>query len=153
MKIIFEGKNKNSDAPVVNESSNEVVQPVQPKKKWSKEKIIIIALAVILVGLGLFVSWDLWGKKFSYNCPTTTSSSTSTTGTTTKSSTKKGGSTTAVDASLYASCTVKIADEKVYKSCCDALSVDDTVKKACKKVVDDKNGTTPTTTTPSTTTK
>ena len=151
MKIVFEGKNKGADVTPAGDSSNGASQPVEVKKKWSKEKIIIIALAVILVGLGLFVAWDLWGEKFSYNCPTTTTS-TSTTGTSSKSSTKKGGSTT-VDASQYASCTVKIADEKVYNTCCDALTADDTVKKACKKVVDDKNGTTPATTTPSTTTK
>jgi hypothetical protein len=47
-----------------------------------------------------------------------------------------------VDASLYASCGSKISNEKEYKDCCDGLSADDTVKKACKKVVDDKNSTT-----------
>lgn len=144
MKIIFEGKKKNENV-TPDGVSQQTPTEVKQVHKLSKEKIIIIALAVILVGLGLFVAWDLWGKNFSYNCPTTTT--TTSTSTSTSSSTKKGGSNTSVDASLYASCTVKIADEKVYKSCCDALSADDTVKKACKKVVDDKNGTTPQTNT------
>ena len=119
-----------------------------PKKRWTKEKIIIIVLSIVLVGLGLFVAWDLWGKKVSFNCPASSSSATDSSTDTSSSSSKKGGSTTTVDASLYSSCTAKIGDEKVYKSCCDTLSVDDAVKKACKKVVDDKNTTTTTTNTP-----
>lgn len=114
----------------------------QPKKVFSKEKIIIAALIVILVGVGIFVAWDLWGKSFSYNCPATTTTTSPSTATTSPS-VKKGGNNSPVDAGLYASCTAKIADEKSYKQCCDTLTADDTVKKACKKVVDDKNVTTP----------
>lgn len=149
MRIIIERKKKDNSEAQSGNTSEVSGNPIKPKKKLSKEKIIIIVLSVILIGLALFVLWDLYGKKISFNCSSKTTNSTSTTAnSTTSTKTTKKEKATAVDASLYASCTAKISDEKVYKSCCDALTADDTVKKACKKVVDDKSGTTtPTNTT------
>ena len=116
-----------------------------------KEKAIIIILGHVFIFVLFFATWDIFGKKVF--CPVTTTSTQQTTVTTNPQpqtgKDNKGGNATKVDSSLYATCTAQISDEKVYKTCCDNLNADDSVKKACKKVVDDKNQpqstTTPTT--------
>ncbi|MEI7603795.1 MAG: hypothetical protein WCJ19_02140 [bacterium] len=118
-------------------------QPVKKTNISKKEKIIIIVLAVIFVGVSLGAFWDLYGKN--HVCFGDCVQRSEINNTTTPQNTKPTDSTKqskqdniTVDSSLYAACTSKISDEKEYKTCCDSLTSDDNVKKACKKVVDDK---------------
>lgn len=138
-------------------SQNNIQAPTLSVKHGltGKERAIIILLGHVFVFVLFFVTWDLFGKKAL--CPVMTTNSANTTQQTTSTTQPKQDKQTEkavnVDSSLYATCTSKISDEKVYKDCCDSLSADDSVKKACKKVVDDKNQTNPksnSTTTPST---
>ncbi|MEI7918428.1 MAG: hypothetical protein WCH58_03530 [Candidatus Saccharibacteria bacterium] len=137
MKIIFERNQKNNDKlvnlqPDTIYKTNEVV-----KKKISKEKIIIFALSVVLVGMGLFVAWDLWGKNISFNCKCSDQTTTTNTQTNNTNATKPKTNTTTVDSSLYSACSSKLSgDSKTYKACCDTVSTDDSVIKACKAVAD-----------------
>ncbi len=139
MKIIFERSQINKDK-IVNLQPDTIYKTNGAvKKKISKEKIIIIVLSIVLVGMGLFVAWDLWGKNISFNCKCSTQSTTTTTtsGQTNKSDNKTKANTTAVDSSLYAACTSKLSgDSKTYKACCDTVNTDDSVIKACKAVAD-----------------
>ena len=141
MKIVFERSKKDINTTNGIDSLNPQSNNLKPKKKLSVEKVIVIILSVLLLGLAIFVFWDLYGDKISFNC--SANSSTANIATSDTSSPSNDTAFADVDSSLYASCSSQISDSQIYKDCCDNLSADDTVKKACKKVSDDATGTTP----------
>ncbi len=113
-----------------------------------KEKIIITILAVIFLAILSGMIWDLYGRQLLYNTkniPTNTNVQITTMPTSVASVTvnqkTSGGSQTSVpgnkvDSSIsyssYSTCIENTKDLGSSKDCCDCMTADEPVRKACR---------------------
>ena len=144
------------------QTENNLTEINQNKKPIGKvEKIVLIVLAVIFLAVLAGASWDLYGKKamtgylctsqnteLNNNQTTTTTSentaapvnnqNTSQTGQNNKQTKTDSGTKTApktdsnIAYSSYSTCLENTKDGPAAKDCCDCLSADVSVRKACR---------------------
>jgi cytoskeletal protein RodZ len=135
------------------QTENNLISTGKEKKPVGKiEKIILIVLAMVFVSVLVGAAWDLYGRKAmtSYLCTSQNTEDTNnqtvtiTPANTNPSANNQGGSPTgqnkqpakpsdsSIAYSSYSTCLENTKDGPTAKDCCDCLSADESVRKACR---------------------